>query len=279
MSSVSLETNHGRENREMSDELLAVDVRKLTVYYDGEPAVEDVTFSLRQGETLLLLGPNGAGKTTILKVIGGFHREYSGEVLVFGRPPAMAKHLTSYVPQSHSLNERVPLKAYEVVAMGEVYRRGLVHGRVSTEIIEKARALLEFVGLGEAQDRNFRELSGGQKQRVLIARALMSDPKLLLLDEPLSSLDPSARAEVSSVLGKIKEKKGVTMVITTHDVNPLVEIGDRVLLVNRRAIAFGKPAEVLNDGVVKSVYGPLARAVKVDGRLYCIIGDVHIERR
>ncbi|NPA47772.1 MAG: metal ABC transporter ATP-binding protein [Thermococci archaeon] len=263
----------------MKGDVPAIDVRDLTVYYGGRPAVEGVSFSLERGETLLLLGPNGAGKTTILRVIGGFHREYSGRVLVFGEPPLKAKSLTSYVPQSHSLNERVPLKAFEVVAMGAIYRKGLIHGRIPQTIAEKARSLLEFVGLGDVWRRSFRGLSGGQKQRVLIARALMSDPKLLLLDEPLSALDPSARAEVSAVLGKIKEEKGVTMVITTHDINPLVEIGDRVLLINRRAVAFGRPAEVLTDGVVKSVYGPLARAINVDGRLYCIIGDVHLERR
>ncbi len=257
----------------------AVDVEDLTVYYGGKPAIEGVSFSLNEGETLLLLGPNGAGKTTILRVLGGFHREYTGRVLVFGEPPLRAKPLTSYVPQSHSLNERVPLKAFEVVAMGAIYRKGLIHGRIPEEVVKKARELLGFVGLSEAQERNFRDLSGGQKQRVLIARALMSDPKLLLLDEPLSALDPSARAEVSAVLGKVKREKGVTMIITTHDINPLVEIGDRVLLINRRVIAFGQPSEVLNNGVVKSVYGPLARAIRVDGRLYCIIGDVHIEKR
>ncbi|WP_394325261.1 ATP-binding cassette domain-containing protein [Thermococcus peptonophilus] len=93
------------------------------------------------------------------------------------------------------------------------------------EVVEKAEKVLEFVGLGGIEDRLFRELSGGQKQRVLLARALMSDPKLLLLDEPLSALDPSARAEVANVLSKIKRERGVTMIITTHDINPLLEIG------------------------------------------------------
>ncbi|AIU70742.1 ABC transporter [Thermococcus eurythermalis] len=254
----------------------AVEAQNLTIFYEGSPALKDVTFSLDEGKTLLLLGPNGAGKTTLLKTIACFHREYEGKLLVFGKPPCDARHLIGYVPQSSSLNERVPLTALEVVAMGGLYRRGFVHFKIPAEIIQKAEEVLVFVGLDHVKDRLFRELSGGQKQRVLLARALMSDPKLLLLDEPLSALDPSARAEVTNVLSKIKSEKNVTMIITTHDINPLLEIGDLVMLINRRLIAFGSPEEVLNDGVIKSVYGPLAKVIPVNGKLYCITGDFHI---
>ncbi|BAD84992.1 ABC-type manganese/zinc transport system, ATPase component [Thermococcus kodakarensis KOD1] len=256
----------------------AVEAENLTILYSGQPALSDVTFTLEEGKTLLLLGPNGAGKTTLLKTIACFHREYTGELRVFERPPCEARELIGYVPQSQSLNERVPLTALEVVAMGGVYRKGFVHFRIPGEVIEKAEKVLEFVGLGGIGDRLFRELSGGQKQRVLLARALMSDPRLLLLDEPLSALDPSARAEVANVLDKIKREKGVTMIITTHDINPLLEIGDLVMLINRRLIAFGRPEEVLTDEVIKSVYGPMAKVIPVGGKVYCITGDFHIHR-
>ncbi|NJE48165.1 metal ABC transporter ATP-binding protein [Thermococcus sp. 9N3] len=258
--------------------MTAVEAENLTILYEGKPALSDVTFRLDEGKTLLLLGPNGAGKTTLLKTIACFHREYRGKLLVFGRNPCDARHLIGYVPQSSSLNERVPLTALEVVAMGGLYRRGFVHFKISEEILRKAEEVLTFVGLGHVKDRLFRELSGGQKQRVLLARALMSDPKLLLLDEPLSALDPSARAEVTNVLSKIKSEKNVTMIITTHDINPLLEIGDLVMLINKRLIAFGRPEEVLTDGVIKSVYGPLAKVIPVGGKLYCITGDFHIHR-
>ncbi|NJE84287.1 metal ABC transporter ATP-binding protein [Thermococcus sp. CX2] len=254
----------------------AVKAENLTILYDGQRTVEDVTFELDEGETLLLLGPNGAGKTTLLRTIAAFHREYTGKLEVFGRKPEEAKELISYVPQSHVLNERVPLTAIEVVAMGGIYRKGFVHFKIPKEILQKAEEALGFVGLAHIKDRLFRELSGGQKQRVLLARALMSDPKLLLLDEPLSALDPSARVEVANVLGKIKRESGITMIITTHDVNPLIDLGDKVMLLNRRLIAFGTPDEVLQDTIIKSVYGPLAKAVKIEDRLYCIIGDTHI---
>ncbi|KUH34778.1 ABC transporter [Thermococcus celericrescens] len=256
----------------------AITAESLTILYDGKPAVEGVDFTLEDSETLLLLGPNGAGKTTLLKAIACFHRDYTGRLEVFGKPPCEAKELIGYVPQSHSLNERVPLTALEVVAMGGVYRRGFVHFKLPPETMEKAREVLGFVGLAEVGDRLFSELSGGQKQRVLLARALMSDPKLLLLDEPLSALDPSARAEVASVLAKIKRERLVTMVITTHDINPLIEVGDRIMLLNRRLIAFGRPEDVLQDPIIKSVYGPLARVIPVEGKLFCITGDVHLHR-
>lgn len=253
-----------------------VKAENLTILYDGQRAVEDVTFELDDGETLLLLGPNGAGKTTLLRTIAAFHREYTGKLEVFGRKPEEAKELISYVPQSHVLNERVPLTALEVVAMGGIYRKGFIHFKIPKEILQKAEEALGFVGLAHVKDKLFRELSGGQKQRVLLARALVSDPKLLLLDEPLSALDPSARVEVANVLGKIKRESGITMIITTHDVNPLIDLGDKVMLLNRRLIAFGTPDEVLQDTIIKSVYGPLAKAVKIEDRLYCIIGDTHI---
>ncbi|AFL96107.1 ABC type manganese/zinc transporter ATPase [Thermococcus cleftensis] len=258
--------------------MTALRAENLTILYDGKPAVEGVDFTIDEGETLLLLGPNGAGKTTLLRTIACFHREYRGRLEVFGREPCGARELIGYVPQSSNLNERVPLTALEVVAMGGVYRRGFVHFKLPPEILDKAREVLSFVGLEQVADRLFRELSGGQKQRVLLARALMSDPRLLLLDEPLSALDPSARVEVANVLDKIKRERGITMVITTHDINPLLEVGDKVMLLNRKLIAFGRPEEVLQDRVIKSVYGPLARVIPVEGKLFCITGDTHIHR-
>lgn len=259
--------------------MVAVEARNVSIFYRGEKAVEDVSFALGEGETLLLLGPNGAGKTTLLRTVGGFHREYRGELKVFGMSPEDAREFVVYVPQSFNLNERVPLKARDVVVMGGLYRKGFVHFRIGRKVMERAVEVLDFVGLGDVADRPFSELSGGQKQRVLLARALLSKPRLLLLDEPLSALDPSAKAEVVAVLGKIKREMGVTMMITTHDINPLVELGDRVMLLNKRVVAFGSPQEVLRNEIVTRVYGPLARAIRLDERFYCIIGDAHIHGR
>ncbi|WP_048148274.1 metal ABC transporter ATP-binding protein [Palaeococcus ferrophilus] len=259
--------------------MAAVEARDVSIYYEGQKAVEGVSFTLEEGETLLLLGPNGAGKTTLLRTVGGFHREYRGELKVFGLSPGDAGEFVVYVPQSFSLNERVPLRARDVVAMGRLYRRGFVHFRIGKALIERALEVLDFVGLSEVADKPFSELSGGQKQRVLLARALLSKPRLLLLDEPLSALDPSARADVVAVLGKIKREMGVTMMITTHDVNPLAELGDKVMLLNRRLVAFGSPDEVLRDEIIARVYGPLARAIRLEERFYCIIGDTHLHGR
>ncbi len=254
----------------------AVLAENVDILYGSYKAVEGLNFKLDEGETLLLLGPNGAGKTTLLRTIAGFHRQYRGKLSIFGKEPVDARELISYVPQSHSLNEVVPLKAIEVVSVGTIYKEGFFHFRFPKDALKKAREALNFVGLKNGIYKPFNKLSGGQKQRVLLARALISNPKLLLLDEPLSALDPSARAEVATILGKIKKEKSLTMIITTHDINPLIEIGDKIMLLNKKLIAFGSPEEVLRDEVIKSVYGPLARAIKIESRLYCITGDVHL---
>lgn len=251
----------------------------VTIYYNEYKAVEGLSFKLREEETLLLLGPNGAGKTTLLRTLAGFYKNYEGKLLIFGRKPSDGRELISYVPQTHSLNERVPLTAVEIVAMGGLYKRGFIHNNIPKGLIKKAEEALKFVGLDEIKNKPFRELSGGQKQKVLLARALISDPKILLLDEPLSALDPNARVEVTGVLGKIKREKRISMIIATHDINPLTEIGDKVMLLNKRLVAFGTPDEVLRDEIISEVYGPLSKAVKVGGKLYCITGDVHLHDR
>ncbi len=256
----------------------AVTAENVDIYYGNYKAVKGLTFKLHEGETLLLMGPNGAGKTTLLRTLAGFHKEYTGKLLIFGKPPHESKDMISYVPQSHYLNERVPLTVLEVVAMGQIYKKSFVHFKIPKEILKSAEEALSFVGLEDIKDKLFKELSGGQKQRVLLARALISNPKLLLLDEPLSALDPSARAEVAGILNKIKKEKGITTIITTHDINPLTEIGDKVMLLNRELIAFGTPPEVLRDEIITRVYGSLSKAVRVGDKLYCIIGDVHIHR-
>ncbi|AEH23939.1 metal ABC transporter ATP-binding protein [Pyrococcus yayanosii] len=256
----------------------AIEAENLEIYYGEYKAIEGLTFYLEQGETLLLLGPNGAGKTTLLKVLAGFHTNYRGKVLIFGKRPDEAREFVAYVPQSFALNVRVPLSALEVVAMGALYRSGLAHLNIPPDVVRRAQEVLEFLGIGDVANEPFRNLSGGQKQRVLIARALISNPRILLLDEPLSALDPKARIDATAILSKIKDEMSITMVITTHDVNPLIEIGDKVMLIDRRLVAFGGPEEVLKDEVIAKVYGSASKTIRVGERLYCIIGDVHMPR-
>ncbi len=257
----------------------AIVLRDVKITYNGNIAVENVSFSLKEGESLLLLGPNGSGKTTLVKTIAGLHKEYKGEIKVFGKPPHDSMQFVSYMPQTFKLNETVPVTALDVVAMGVIYKKPFFrHYSLKKDVVEECREALEFVGLDRVAEQPFSELSGGQKQRVILARSLVSNPKMLLLDEPLSHLDPTAKSEVVEVLLEIRRKKKITMAVTTHDTNPLIEIGDKLLILNRKMVAFGPPEEALSDEIIRKVYGDFSRTIRVEGKVYCIIGDVHLTR-
>lgn len=215
----------------------------LAAGYGRTLAIEDVTFEVESGERIALLGPNGGGKTTLLRVLLGELHPMRGTVEVRGR--------AATVPQTERSRLDFPVSALDVALMGTLPRLPWWKwpGHADRDAAQWA---LERVGLGNRADDTFGDLSGGQRQRVLIARGLVQDAELLLLDEPFSGLDVPAARSLESLIAELSAE-GRGIVIATHDLRQ-ARRWDSVLCLNRRQIAFGKPGEVLDRDVLEATY-------------------------
>jgi ABC-type Mn2+/Zn2+ transport system ATPase subunit len=213
-------------------------------YERGRDAISDVTFAVEDGSILGVLGPNGGGKTTLFRALLGELPVRRGTVELPSRP--------AYVPQTERARLDFPVSAHDVALMG-AYGRTPLYRRVARHDREAARAALERVGLADRAGTRFGELSGGQRQRVLIARALVQDAHVLLLDEPLSGVDAVSAERIEAVFGELREE-GRALLVATHDVEQ-ARAWDTVLCLNRLQVAYGPPAEVLTAGVLQETYG------------------------
>ena len=222
-----------------------VDVAGLSVSYGGaEPALRDVTFAAIKGQAVAVLGPNGGGKTTLFRALLGELPAGTGTVRV--------DRVTAYVPQTERSRLDFPVSALDVALMG-AYARTPWYRRIAGSDRALARAALERVGLGDSGATRFGALSGGQRQRVLIARALVQDAGVLLLDEPFAGVDRTSEEAIMGILDELRAE-GRVLLIATHDVEQ-ARRWDRVLCLARRQIAYGPPAETLTNAVLEATYG------------------------
>ncbi len=223
------------------------------VYYGENLVLEAINLKVYEGDFLALIGPNGGGKTTLLKTILGLIKPRRGLVRVFGLPPEEARRFVGYVPQKASFNQEIPVKVLDVALMG---RAGIIgpSKRYSSEDVEKAMKALETVGMAEAKDRLFRELSGGEQQRVLIARALASNPKLLLLDEPTVSVDAFAQTKFYELLRDLSGK--LTVILISHDVSAVYPFVNKIACLNRR-LYFHDSKELVAEEVLEAYRCPI----------------------
>ncbi len=253
-----------------------VEIEKLYVKYGKKTVLEDINMIVKDGDFVVILGPNGAGKSTLLKTIVGLVRPYRGTVKVYGYPPwtREARLKVGYVAQKEHVNDNVPLKVIDVVLMG-IYFRKKFPRKLTKEDYERAIEALKRVGLKGLENELFKNLSGGQKQRVLIARALVGDPPLLLLDEPFSALDIVSSTYIAELLASLNED-GKTIVVVSHDLTPLIKYVNKVALLNRRLIAYGSPREVIRPELLRETYGVEIPIVEHEGLPLPVIGDQHV---
>ncbi len=237
----------------MTPPSIAISASQLSFSYGAIPVLHGVNFEIFEGETIGIIGPNGGGKTTLLKLIMGFLTPSAGEIQIFQRAQNQARELLAYVPQRLPFDKDFPISVREVVLTGRLNRMPW-YGTWSNEDKKAAEEALEHVGLSEFSSAPFGSLSGGQAQRVLIARALVSQPRLLLLDEPTSSIDMQAQQEIYQLLEGLRGT--MTILMVTHDLNTVIQRVDRVLCVQGQVLPLA-PKEVCEHFAFGLYHPPL----------------------
>jgi zinc transport system ATP-binding protein len=231
----------------------AVKVEHVSFAYQEEPVLQDVSFHVLPGEFMGIIGPNGGGKTTLLKLLMNLLTPLSGKITILGSPNTSAIQHIAYVPQSARFDKQFPISVLEIVLMGRLSHLKW-HGCYSREDRLAAREALHKVGLSDHEQRAFGTLSGGQAQRVLIARALVSEPKLLILDEPTASVDTQAQADIYALLKQLSG--GITILMVTHDLKVAITYVDKVICVQRHVFTL-KPEEVCEHFAFGLYHTPL----------------------
>jgi zinc/manganese transport system ATP-binding protein len=258
----------------LTPQILAVD--GVSVSLSGRQILDDVSFSVQAGEFTGLIGPNGAGKTTLLRVILGLQRPTRGNVSVQGRPRTRRDHAIGYVPQKIMLDPDMPMRARDLVALGlDGHRYGMALR--SKQRSEAVREMLHAVDADHFADARVGNLSGGEQQRVLIAHALISRPPLLLMDEPLANLDIRSGQEIISLLARIAREQQISVLLSAHEVNPLLPVMDRVVYMAGGRAASGPADEVIRPDVLSRLYGHHVDVLHVHGRVLVVAGPAGID--
>ncbi len=228
----------------------AVHIENLFVQYGRTQALADVNLDVAEGEYLGVIGPNGGGKSTLVKTILGLVPPSSGKVEVFGAPPGGGARL-GYVPQFAAMDKHFPITLMEVVLTGRLKKGLSPFFRYAKEDERAAKELMERVGIAALASRRLSDLSGGEFQKMLIARALASNPRLLLLDEPTASVDASSREQIYELLAQLN--RTMAIILVTHDLLAVSSQVKRLACLNGRLVYHGEPE--LSENVVNSLYG------------------------
>ena len=235
-----------------------ISFKDVDFYYNSDPILKDVNMEIHPGEFVSIIGPNGGGKTSLLLLALGMLRPNRGTVQVFGRAPERERSRLGYVPQFTRFDPLFPVTVYDVVQMGRLGR--FWTGPYRKEDREAALAALEQVGLGELRRRSFAELSGGQRQRVLIARALATEPEILLLDEPTANVDRLATDKLYELLVDLNQR--LTVVLVSHDLGIVSRFVSSVVCVNKTVLTH--PVSELTGEMIRDLYGGEIALVRHD---------------
>ncbi len=237
----------------MNDRPPAIQIENVCFGYEGQAILDRVDLTVDEGDFLGIIGPNGSGKTTLLRMILGLLKPGCGGIRVFGRSPEEARHLVGYIPQHAEFDREFPVSAWEVVLMGRLGKAPLF-GKYREEDYRAAEQAMRQVEVYDLRRQRLGTLSGGQLQRVLIARALASRPRLLLMDEPTASVDTRAEKDLYRILRRINQE--TTIVLVTHDLGFVSSIVKRVACLNRNLVCH--PTSRLTSEIVEELYhGPV----------------------
>ena len=240
-----------------------VEIKAVTCGYEKQQVLTDVSLTIMPGDFVGLLGPSGSGKTTLLRTVLGAVDLYEGEVLVNGVATTKKRPRVGYVPQLETIDWNFPVTVQEVVMMGRTMENKLFPWYRKEEK-DLAAEMMGRLGILDLADRHIRELSGGQQQRVFLARALISSPQLLLLDEPTSGVDIKTRDDVMHLLHDLNHD-GVTIIITTHEINAVAVHLPWIVCLAGRILAEGPPSEVITTEVLRLTYGAEMPVIHYEG--------------
>lgn len=234
----------------------AVEIRDLCVVLSGREILSDINLTLDEGRFLGIVGPNGSGKTTLLRVLLGLVRPSSGVVRVFGRSPQEFARSGGfgYLPQHLNVDAGFPASAIDVVLMGTRSPGGIFR-RPSAGDRHKAAEMLATMGMAGYEDHLFGALSGGQQQRVSIARALISDPRILILDEPSTGIDAVGQEDFYHLLKGLQRRRSLNIVMVSHDIGVITAYVDEIACLNRTLHYQGNPLGAFTDEVLHNLYG------------------------
>jgi iron complex transport system ATP-binding protein len=237
--------------------MIALDLQNNSLSYNGSKVVDDVSFSAEAGEFFMIIGPNGAGKSSLLKLIAGIEQPQSGQISILGRPKAkysareLAK-VVALVAQQAPID--FPFSVAETVLMGRSPHLGLLGIEGERDYALAAEAM-SFTGVSHLADRRLDQLSGGERQRVMIARAICQEPKIILLDEPTTALDPAHQLKIMDLMERFRQEKKTTVIMVSHDLNLAALYSDRLLLMkNGSVVIIGTPAEVFIPKFIENSY-------------------------
>ena len=246
-----------------------VDLEHVRIRLGGRTIIDDISIQVDEGEFIVILGPNGAGKSTLLKTLLGLIKPSAGMVRILGRPARRGNKDIGYAPQHRTLEADLALRARDIVGFGldgNHWGIGLPSAKRKS-LIDKVLREVDALYLANAP---VGQLSGGEQQRLLIAQALLTNPRLLLLDEPLANLDISREGEIVTLIAKVCRERNVAVMLVTHDINPLLAVTDRVLYLTNGHSAIVKPDEIVTSQKRTELYGSPVEVVEALGRLFVV---------
>lgn len=234
----------------------AIKINNLSVVLSGKEILTDINLPLAEGKFLGIVGPNGSGKTTLLRVILGLIKPVRGEVKVFNKSPeeCLRESIFGYLPQHINLDINFPASAVDVVMMGLYGKLGMFRWPSAKEK-QKALEYIELIGMSGHGDKPFGDLSGGEQQRISIARALVSDPKILILDEPSTGIDVVGQEDFYHLLKGLQKRFGLTIIMVSHDIGAVTAYVDEIACLNKILYYHGAPLGALDGKVLERLYG------------------------